>query len=65
MLVNSSIPDAGIGVISTTFIPKYTWLAEYEGEIDVEGHSLSDYTWDVSINLSCFIIIFLLLLLKF
>ena len=46
MLKESDIPGAGLGVVATTFIPRYTWLAEYEGEIHAEDES-SDYAWAV------------------
>lgn len=47
----STIPDAGIGVFSKTFIPRNTWLAEYEGvyvDIDREDYDY-DYAWMVHI----------------
>lgn len=43
--------EPGLGVISDTFIPKYTWLGEYDGEIvesDLESE-VGDYAWSVSI----------------
>ena len=45
------MPNAGFGVISKTFIPKYTWLAEYEGitVLPDEKDYTSAYTWSVSI----------------
>ena len=48
----SKIKRAGFGVFSDTFIPKYTWLGDFEGEIipkEFAGH-LSTYTWQVSIE---------------
>ena len=30
---NSKASGAGLGVISNTFISRYTWIGEYEGEI--------------------------------
>jgi len=47
----SIIPNAGLGAFATTFIPKYTWLAEYEGEIVIYEDEISPYAWSVSINL--------------
>ena len=50
-IVPSKMPNAGFGVISKTFIPKYTWLAEYEGitVLPDEKDYTSAYTWSVSI----------------
>ena len=48
----SMYPDAGLGVYTSTFLPKYTWLQEYEGEIltgDQEG-LISWYAWSVGIQ---------------
>ena len=60
----SSIPGAGLGVFATTFIPKYTWLGEYEGEFlpsnfsrmmyitkDGEEDNDWDYSWAVGFQL--------------
>ena len=50
-IVPSKMPNAELGVVSKTFIPKYTWLAEYEGLTVLpheEGH-ISTYAWSVSI----------------
>ena len=47
-LRQSNIPGAGLGVFANTFIPRYTWLAEYEGEVVVEHDHISDYAWTVS-----------------
>ena len=46
----SKIKGAGFGVLSNTFIPKYTWLGEYEGEIVPRENALnvSWYAWQVS-----------------
>ena len=48
----SNIPGAGFGVISETFIPAFTWLNEYEGEIVPQNRpdDISWYTWTVCIN---------------
>ena len=48
-LGNSSIPGAGYGIFATEFIPKYTWLGEYEGEMVQEMYLISEYAWAVSI----------------
>ena len=50
-IVPSKMPNTGLGVVSKTFIPKYTWLGEYEGFTVLpheEGH-ISTYAWSVSI----------------
>ena len=47
-LKQSKIPGAGLGVFATTFIPRYTWLAEFEGEVIIEYEHISDYAWTVS-----------------
>ena len=49
----SKIEGTGLGVISKTFIPKYMWLAEYEGFtlIPDEKDYISDYTWIVGVFL--------------
>ena len=48
----SSIPKAGLGVYAQTFIPKNTWLGEYEGLIlpaEYIGNDTDDtYMWRVS-----------------
>ena len=43
--------NAGLGVVSKTFIPKYAWLAEYEGftVLPHEEDHISAYAWGVSI----------------
>ena len=48
----SSYSDAGLGLFSSTFIKKYTWLTEYEGEVVPPDHYnlLSPYAWTVSIH---------------
>ena len=46
------MPDAGLGVFSEMFIPKYTWLGEYEGEIYGEHADMDKiriYAWEVNI----------------
>ena len=50
-IVPSKMPNAGLGVISKTFIPKYAWLGEYEG-LTVLPHEnqISAYAWSVSIK---------------
>ena len=50
-IIPSKMPNAGFGVISKTFIPKYTWLAEYEGitVLPDEKDYTSAYAWSVSI----------------
>ena len=50
-IVPSKMPNAGLGVVSKTFIPKYTWLAEYEGftVLPHEEDHISAYAWSVSI----------------
>ena len=54
----SKIKGAGFGVFSTTFVSKYTWLGEYEGEIVPlkDSRNISWYTWSVSriCNSDCF-----------
>ena len=47
-LQKSIIEDAGIGVITNTFIPRYTWLGEYEGEMKLLPEFSSGYSWRVS-----------------
>ena len=46
----SKIDGTGLGVVAKTFIPKYTWLGEYEGFTvgSSEEDYISDYTWTVS-----------------
>lgn len=49
MIAPSYIPKAGYGIIADSFIKKYTWLGEYEGEIvpmDRED-DISWYAWSV------------------
>ena len=43
---------AGFGVFAKTFIKRYTWLGEYEGEILFERHDdvISDYAWEMYRN---------------
>ena len=50
-IVPSKMANAGLGVVSKTFIPKYTWLAEYEGftVLPQEEAHISEYAWGVSI----------------
>ena len=52
-LTKSSIPEARLGIIARTFLRKYTWLAEYEGEIVVDEQEISDYAWGVSFRTFC------------
>ena len=42
----SKIPGAGRGILATTFLPRYTWLMEYEGEIMPD--ELDTYSWEVT-----------------
>ena len=46
----STIPGAGLGIMSKAFIPKHTWLAEYEGTTarPKMRHLISSYAWTVS-----------------
>ena len=46
----SEVPEAGLGIFSNNFIPRYTWLAEYEGEVLAPNFEdyISWYTWTVS-----------------
>eukprot|EP00918_Siedleckia_nematoides_P054875 GHVU01119820.1.p1 GENE.GHVU01119820.1~~GHVU01119820.1.p1 ORF type:complete len:217 (+),score=21.81 GHVU01119820.1:113-763(+) len=48
-ITDSKIAGAGHGVISDTFIPNDTWLAEYEGEIIPQRlhGDISDYAWQI------------------
>ncbi len=40
----SSIPRAGMGAFTSTFIPRHTWLGEYEGEfLETRGRFRSAY----------------------
>ena len=50
-IVPSKMPNAGLGVVSKTFIPKYAWLGEYEGFTMLPGEEdyTSAYAWSVSI----------------
>ena len=50
-IVPSMMANAGLGVISKTFIPKYAWLGEYEGFTMLPGEEdyTSAYAWSVSI----------------
>jgi len=51
----STIPNANLGVFATTFIPKNTWLGEYEGDIvpsTLLEKDLLEYAWNVSNVLS-------------
>ena len=51
----SSIPGAGMGVFTKTFIRKHTWLAEYEGRLFkydeklLKDRNFRDYSWRVRI----------------
>ena len=49
-LTFSTIPGAGLGTFAKTFIPKYTWLGEYDGVTlhPEEAEWISLYTWMVS-----------------
>ena len=50
----SSIPHAGLGVDARTFIHKYTWLGEFEGEIIMDPTDLiTEYAWTVSRHHAC------------
>ena len=46
----STIPGAGLGIMSKAFIPKHTWLGEYDGTtVRPEMRDfISWYTWAVS-----------------
>ena len=46
-LRKSLIPGAGLGVFANTFIRKYTWLGEYEGEVTSVEDDYSEYTFAV------------------
>ena len=51
-LAPSWIPGAGLGAFARTFIPAFTWLAEYEGEtVTVEEFNEQEmdgsYMWQV------------------
>ena len=46
-LARSTIPDAGLGIFAKTFLAKFTWLSEYEGEIVKDEDIISDYAWAV------------------
>ena len=50
-IVPSKMPNAGLGVVSKTFIPKYAWLAEYQRltVLSQEEAHISAYAWGVSI----------------
>ena len=50
-IVPSKMANAGLGVVSKTFIPKYAWLGEYEGLTMLPGEEdyTSVYAWSVSI----------------
>ncbi|KAK2166959.1 hypothetical protein LSH36_33g08077 [Paralvinella palmiformis] len=44
----SKIPNAGLGVFATTFIPKNTWIGEYEGDIlpsPLDDSDFLEYGW--------------------
>ena len=47
-LGTSTVKGAGTGVYATTFIPRYTWLGEYEGETILSQDQISDYAFKVS-----------------
>ena len=49
-IVPSKMANAGLGVVSKTFIPKYAWLAEYAGVtvLPNEVDYISYYAWTVS-----------------
>ena len=55
-IIPSKIDGAGLGVVAKTFIPKYTWLGEYDGITIVpnEEDYISDYTWQVKTDLRSF-----------
>ena len=51
-LTESLIPGAGRGIISLTFVPRFTWLGEYEGVVrdahfydESRNPNLADYAW--------------------
>ncbi len=46
-LDKSTIPEAGLGIFSKSFIPKYTWLGEYEGEVLTSNSGESYYMFTV------------------
>ena len=48
-LAKSGIPGAGMGIFSHTFIPRYTWLGWYEGEVLIDPGSKA-YDFTVSIK---------------
>ena len=54
-LRQSSIPGAGLGAFATTFIPRHTWLGEYEGEFisaeEAEYLDTLNYAWKVNTKL--------------
>lgn len=49
-VVPSRIPGAGLGVVSRIFIPRHTWLAEYEGTIITGDEKASVYAWQVCVS---------------
>ena len=48
LLWPSRLDQAGLGVYSSVFIPKYTWIGEYQGEFVPLNLSTGVYAWDVS-----------------
>ena len=48
LLWPSRLDQAGLGVYSSVFIPKYTWIGEYQGEFVPLHLSTGVYAWDVS-----------------
>ena len=44
---DSSIPGIGLGVFTDVFIPAWTWLSEYEGEVILKLDHISNYAWKV------------------
>jgi hypothetical protein len=53
VLAPSSIRGAGLGILSQTFISKYTWLAEYEGTVVGEDKVDSSYRFTVVVANNC------------
>ena len=49
--IRTSATKIGLGVYTTTFIPKYTWIGEYEGDVLNQAQSRNvqdfEYTWRV------------------
>lgn len=44
----SGVAGAGLGAFALTFLPRYTWLGEYEGEVvPLDGADEVTYAWNV------------------